>query len=419
MRPRRRMKQRPSPSLKRKQILIYAAIAIALATLIGVGLFLYFNLGFSFDSFAKKEGAGYTSSGTGEWSDANRWEKSASWIGDTPGDNVNVKYVDVYGYITKIGSLQLGGKTILTGFDTLRITQDLYVSQGASIVIESEGLLIVENNYNTDGGADTKNDAKVVVMGNLNASGGADIVNNSSFYLFGDPSSSGGATFNGEKTEPSNAQFLSEQDLISDNSDLYGFTTGSTTLPISLVYFKAKAEGKKTVLKWQTISETNNDFFTIERSKDAKSFKVIDSIQGAGNSSIRLDYQYVDEQPLAGTSYYRIKQTDFDGQFEYFDIIPVHHQNMGMGKRALDIVSIGPNPFYQSFTITCDLVEGGEVSIQLLDLNGSVMAQEKRQVYAGINKIEFQDNVGLQPGTYFLTVKHPKYQSKTTKMIKR
>jgi hypothetical protein len=384
-----------------------------------VGFFLYFNLGFSLDSFAKKNGAGYTSSGSGEWSDASRWEKSVAWIGDTPGDNVNVKYVDVYGYITKTGDLLLGGNTVLTVFDTLRITQDLYVSQGASIVIESGGLLIVENNYNTDGGADTKNNARVVVMGSLSATGGADIVNNSNFYLFGNPSSSGGATFNGAQTDPSQARFLNEQDLISDDQELYSFASGNTTLPITLAYFKARAVDEKTVLEWQTISEKNNDFFSIERSTDAKNFQLIKKIQGAGNSNEKLNYRFVDSNPLDGTSYYRIKQTDFDGKFEYFDIVPVHHQNITYKGQGLEIVSIGPNPFQHSFMITCELPEEGEVNLQLINANGKLMADEKRQVYAGLNQIEFQDQIGLKPGTYLLTLTHPKYKPKTTKMIKR
>jgi hypothetical protein len=90
--------------------------------------------------------------------------------------------------------------------------------------------------------------------------------------------------------------------------------TGGTALPINLIDFKAKASGDKVNLSWSTASETNNKYFTVERSSDGKSFEAVLKKDGAGNSSALSRYFATDFNPLAGTSYYRLRQTDADGK---------------------------------------------------------------------------------------------------------
>jgi len=109
-------------------------------------------------------------------------------------------------------------------------------------------------------------------------------------------------------------------------------------LPIELLSFDAKLNDKVVDLSWSTATEINNDYFTIERSSDAINFdKVLDK-PGAGNSNQIIQYIDVDRKPLPEVSYYRLKQTDFDGQFSYSDIVAV--------KNILDknAISIYPNP---------------------------------------------------------------------------
>ncbi len=89
-------------------------------------------------------------------------------------------------------------------------------------------------------------------------------------------------------------------------------------LPIKLLTFDAKVIFKTVKLSWVILTEVNNDFYTIERSADGVYFYPIAKINGGGNSSAPLDYQFVDEYPLAGVSYYRLKQTDYDGDSEEF-----------------------------------------------------------------------------------------------------
>ena len=87
----------------------------------------------------------------------------------------------------------------------------------------------------------------------------------------------------------------------------------STPLPIGLMDFSAKCDNDKTTIKWKTATEDNNNYFTIERSSDGNHFTKLTTILGAGNSSSILNYLFMDNDPLAGTSYYRLSQTDYNG----------------------------------------------------------------------------------------------------------
>lgn len=114
-----------------------------------------------------------------------------------------------------------------------------------------------------------------------------------------------------------------------------------TTLPIELLNFKARynKESKQVKIEWTTASQTNNDFFSIEKSTNTLDWELITDVDGAGTNSSTLTYSVVDPNPNKGFNYYRLKQTDFDGNFEYF---PIQKVNMD-GNDNLSI-SIAPNP---------------------------------------------------------------------------
>ena len=88
-------------------------------------------------------------------------------------------------------------------------------------------------------------------------------------------------------------------------------------LPIQLTSFDPSILSNAVQLQWTTASEINNDFFTIERSTDANNWNAIGVVKGAGNSSNNIDYSWMDNTPVSGDSYYRLKQTDFDGKSTY------------------------------------------------------------------------------------------------------
>lgn len=108
----------------------------------------------------------------------------------------------------------------------------------------------------------------------------------------------------------------------------YEFVGCSVVLPIILISFTGKSLTNTTnLLEWTTSTEINNDYFTLERSSDAQNFSAIGIVNGAGNSNISLNYNFIDETPLKGVNYYRLKQTDFNGEYSYSNIITLTNNN--------------------------------------------------------------------------------------------
>ncbi len=177
-------------------------------------------------------------------------------------------------------------------------------------------------------------------------------------------------------------------------SDFSPFTIGSmssiNTLPVELVSFSAKKQGRNTDLEWITDSETNNSFFTLERCDDARNFKEIARVSGAGSSREKLIYNYLDHTPVSGTNYYRLSQTDFDGTKVFFDIKTVFFE------QDKNVV-IYPNPNKGIFTIVRD--NENPVHMSLHDSNGKTLwLKDTDEMLIEVKVYE------LPKGMYFLNI---------------
>ena len=121
---------------------------------------------------------------------------------------------------------------------------------------------------------------------------------------------------------------------------VYGYPKG--VLPVSITNFTASIKNTTTILNWATASETNNDYFTIERSRNNNDFSAIGTVYSKGNGAAQ--YSYTDYTPLLGNAYYRLKQTDIDGKFTYSKIVQANIS-------ALAHAYISPNPSYVCFLL--------------------------------------------------------------------
>ena len=121
------------------------------------------------------------------------------------------------------------------------------------------------------------------------------------------------------------------------NGFAFGADDPGTPLPITVAAFDATLQQDRVLLQWITASEVNNDFFSIERSRDGKSWETITRVEGSGNSTEPVKYETKDSHPLRGTSYYRLMQTDYDGNSTSTDPVTVHFDP---GKNFL----VYPNP---------------------------------------------------------------------------
>ncbi len=109
------------------------------------------------------------------------------------------------------------------------------------------------------------------------------------------------------------------------NSFDFGFTAEieASSLPIELIDFRAKVTGDQMVpLEWETAWEFNNDFFTVQRSADGNKWEDVAQVNGNNSATIKR-YELLDNAPLEGRSYYRVKQTDFDGKYAFSDVVSV------------------------------------------------------------------------------------------------
>ncbi|MEP2771292.1 MAG: T9SS type A sorting domain-containing protein [Fulvivirga sp.] len=177
-----------------------------------------------------------------------------------------------------------------------------------------------------------------------------------------------------------------------------------TALPVTLVSFDVSIAQNKVTCVWVTSTEENNDYFTIERSKDGSNYEAIGVIAGAGNSNAILRYQLTDENPLFGTSYYRLVQTDLDGTSETFNAKSIYRSNVK------ELV-VQPNPVERGskLTVYTGAEEGEVVELSIFSASGTKLIN---RTVESISEVEI--GAGLEPGLYIVKV-----QSGANQHVKR
>jgi hypothetical protein len=174
------------------------------------------------------------------------------------------------------------------------------------------------------------------------------------------------------------------------------FTIGNTNLalplPIQLISFEATPQSGEVNLKWSTASELNNDFFTIQRSRDAEDWEDVITVKGAGTVNVRTDYETTDGLPFHGVSYYRLKQTDYDKQYSYSQVRRVELNNEFHLK-------VYPNPSNGTFTVSTGF-EIGLDNIRLTNMVGQFIPIQLQSDQTSTTLT----SQSIAPGIYILQV---------------
>ncbi len=183
----------------------------------------------------------------------------------------------------------------------------------------------------------------------------------------------------------------------------------NTTLPVELVSFTATPKGAVVNLEWITAFEENNDYFEIERSKKGVQFNTLTKVDGAGTvaNGQNTFYNYQDRNPILGTSYYRLKQVDLDGTFQYSQVVSV--------KLAPEAHVAYPNPTVQGTPVNFIGDIEGQLSVEIYNVQGVMVYQSAPRKYDRFQNIEVPTDE-LIPGVYVLSVRNEK-DRKSRKLV--
>jgi len=183
-------------------------------------------------------------------------------------------------------------------------------------------------------------------------------------------------------------------------------------IPVELISFTANANNNNVELNWSTASEVNNRGFDLQRRSENQDYKSITFIDGYGTTTETQFYYFEDKNLEEGTYYYRLKQLDFNGAFEYSNEIMVGVSN----PISFDLAQNYPNPFNPSTKISFQIAESGFTSLKVYDVLGNEVATlVSEEKPTGEYEVEFSGSE-LTSGIYFYQLKAGNY-IETKKML--
>lgn len=282
------------------------------------------------------------------------------------------------------------------GGGKLRVQGDVNFDYSTLTLSSNTEMYVDGDMYFTTNGS--KVNGKLSVQGELNTVG----TNSSTFITNNDSTSISAGNLTCEdwiiNYQGGCASFLGITNIFNKISNDDYTKSIPDVLPIVLSAFTAVSQQNYVNVCWTTESEQNNDYFTIYRSADGENFEQIGTEAGAGNSTMTLNYSFVDYYPLDGVSYYLLQQTDYDGTSKYSKKVVV--------KRSLSVepcmVKVFPNPYKNDDVLTIDLgaSNNANVQVQIVDAMGKVVSNVSCKTIGSAMRI----NPKLNAGVYMVKV---------------
>jgi len=271
--------------------------------------------------------------------------------------------LNISGKIT-LGSVNINNNGTLTisGTGELNILGDLTAENGTSIDIDFDGTLDVGGNVTIDESTSTVN-----VEGN--------------FII--------GGTYSGPN-------FTGEGTVTESGTIIY-----PVELPVDFLGMEVEcSNGGYNTVTWKTASESNSDYFVLERSRDGIHWTEITELKAAGTSNKENHYTHYDLG--AGRyfeGYYQLTQVDYDGKFKIYDPVSVQ-----CNKEAEYQVAVYPNPVTDKMLVTVYSLKSSHIEIDLTNLSGQILTQREFELEKGMNVFEF-DLASYKKGLYIIYVK--------------
>jgi hypothetical protein len=149
------------------------------------------------------------------------------------------------------------------------------------------------------------------------------------------------------------------------------------------------------VLRWNTASEVNNDYFNLQRSADQENFTTIGTIGGSGNSTYVNNYSFDDLNPHSGINYYRLQQVDYDGTTTNYPVVALRFDR--------NVSSLYPNPVSEFSNLSFTSDRDKTIEIRVIDAVGKIVYSNAEEVKRGENEIHL-DVAAFSKGIYFLQI---------------
>jgi hypothetical protein len=238
------------------------------------------------------------------------------------------------------------------------------------------GAVTIQFNLSSVPGSKTASDLRLLIDRNLSGT-------------FADETTGGGGVISGA-TDLGGGIFQFSG-ITFNHNELFTIGTASSTtpLPITLTSLTAERIGNQVNIEWTTATETNNDHFTIDKSSDGSEFFEIGKVAGAGNSTTPRSYNLIDPVALPGRSFYRLKQTDFDGRFTISKVVMIQYDASPV---------IYPNPATRE--VNLDLDSNEPFAAAIVNALGQ-QVDAKQTITNGRVSWNVQ---GLPRGIYFITI---------------
>lgn len=282
-----------------------------------------------------------------------------------------------------------------------------------NLVVEDGAVLTVSGDFDINGSGNVTidNGGELSIAGDGNVTGNGDLIINGVLTVEdgGNLQQSGGGTTSGAGIILVEGNGTVDPDIITDiggesGCSMSGGCCGDPdqcdiAQPVTLSSFQSKSYDNSVVLTWATESEEAFDYFNIEKSLNGADYHSIGNLKGAGDSNARLNYQFIDDNPYYGRSYYRLTAIDLDGSYEIFRAITANHVPNHLA------VNIYPNPIQNNrLNVNFGLpIDSNNKSISVYNLSGKIIEQYNLQLNNEFIELD------LSMGIYLLKIQIDNY----------
>ncbi|MDX1906450.1 MAG: T9SS type A sorting domain-containing protein [Bacteroidia bacterium] len=342
------------------------------------------------------------------------WYANGSFQVNSNGEATILGSLDVTGAMDNNGELEINGVVNIGGNLNMNGSSDTEldgtITVGGNVEanksLDQAGTLQISGNFNVNGSAQLEVAGLISVGNNLNVNGRIEGPETSSGN-WGRINVAGVSTLNGGGRLSENLDVCDAGTPSAGLDYQYGTKATSVThclnapagsLPVEWGNVEALPTAAGIQISWVTHKELNNDYFTVERSLDARTFETVTDLPGAGTTDVAHTYEVTDPHPPGTRVYYRVRQTDYDGQHAWSPIVESSWIAPAFG------VSFFPNPVSDQGQLRISADKTTSATVRVLTLAGQLISTQEVALLAGENTVDYQTDTWA-PGVYLVEVR--------------